>query len=360
MSMRPSSRGIPVTGRILLLVLALITSILLWPSLFVLIRQILFGILLAAAALPFSRRLEKRLSPSLAAFLSIAALFTGALGLIALLVPHIISQISLIIAQAPALLARAQGIWADLSAGEFVSALGIDTSAPQEWLKRLGAWAGEQLPLILSSLGAWADGLSKAFLAPLLAFYFLRDREIFSYHMCLWIPARHRKRALHALKEMRREAGGYIRGQMLVALSVSALTALGLLLLGIPAWLALGLLMGLCELIPYVGPLIGAVPIIIFSLPMGITRLLWALGIVILVQQIESWFLSPHLMAGATGLHPVYVVLLLSAGGLLLGLMGMVIALPVFVCLRGACRVLYATREGENVKTSAAKGKMPD
>ena len=66
---------------------------------------------------------------------------------------------------------------------------------------------------------------------------------------------------------------------------------------------------------------------------------------VIAVQQIEGWFLSPHLMAGATGLHPVYVVLLLSAGGLLLGLTGMVIILPLFLCLRGAGRILYETRE---------------
>lgn len=139
---------------------------------------------------------------------------------------------------------------------------------------------------------------------------------------------------------MRREAGGYVRGQLLVALAVAVLTALGLMIVGIPAWLVLGIVMGLCELIPYVGPLIGGVPIAVFSLPLGMTTTLWALGVTILIQQIEGFFLSPFLMAGATGLHPVYVVLLLTAGGLLMGLPGMMIVLPAFLCVRGGIRVL--------------------
>jgi len=62
------------------------------------------------------------------------------------------------------------------------------------------------------------------------------------------------------------------------------------------------------------------------------------------VQQIEGYFLSPHLVGGATGLHPAYILLLLTAGGLIGGLAGMMLALPLFVCIRGAARVFYATR----------------
>ena len=72
--------------------------------------------------------------------------------------------------------------------------------------------------------------------------------------------------------------------------------------------------------------------------------MLRGLGVAIAVQQIEGFFLSPYLMSGAMGLHPVSVILLLSAGGLLWGLWGMMIALPLFVCLRGAARVFSAQR----------------
>ena len=197
---------------------------------------------------------------------------------------------------------------------------------------------------MIASIGSGVDFISRAFLSPILAYYFLRDREAFSYRLSLWIPSRHRKRFLTALQEMRREAGGYIRGQMMVALSVAALTAAGLLILGIPAWLVLGVVMGICELIPYVGPLIGGIPIVLFSLSQGLSTTLWALGLTIGVQQIEGYFLSPHLVGGATGLHPAYILLLLTAGGLIGGLAGMMLALPLFVCIRGAARVFYATR----------------
>ena len=79
----------------------------------------------------------------------------------------------------------------------------------------------------------------------------------------------------------------------------------------------------------------------------GFHSLLWGLGVTVLVQQIEGYFLSPRLMGEATGLHPVSVLLLLSAGGLLFGLGGMVAAVPAYVCLRGAARVLWETGEKE-------------
>ena len=64
------------------------------------------------------------------------------------------------------------------------------------------------------------------------------------------------------------------------------------------------------------------------------------------VQQLEGFFLSPFLMAGATGLHPVYVALLLSAGGMIAGLPGMMLALPLFLCVRGGARILADSADG--------------
>ena len=143
---------------------------------------------------------------------------------------------------------------------------------------------------------------------------------------------------------MRREAGGYIRGQMLVALAVAFLTAIGLMAVGVNAFMLLGLVMGVCELIPYIGPFIGGIPVVLFTLPLGLSKTLWALGVVIAVQQAEGMFIAPRLMSGATGLHPVYILLLLTAGGLLFGLPGLLLALPLFVCLRGLTRALRLSR----------------
>ena len=340
----PARRGLSRGGRWAVGIGAAVALGLWGKALVQLAVQIVLSCLLCALALPLCRRLEKRRKRPAAALLSVAGLTATALGTVALLMPPLISQITLIVNQAPRFLGWLRLLWQDISRWEWVRALGLDQNGPEQWIAQASQWIAGSLPALLSALAAGADSLSRAFLTPVLSYYFLRDREMFTYRLSLWIPLRHRRRALTALGAMRREAGCYVHGQMLVSLAVAVMTAAGLLICGIPAWLALGLIMGLCEWIPYVGPLIGGVPIVLFSLPMGISSLLWALGITVAVQQIEGYFLSPRLMAGATGLHPAAVLVLLSAGGLLLGLPGMMAAIPAFVCLRGAARVLYDTR----------------
>ena len=341
----PASHGIPRRWRRAIGLGAAILAFLIWPRIGRLLWQMVFALILAAAALPICRRMEAFLPRAWAAGCAAAALALAAVGSIGLVTPMVISQISLIIAEAPRLLDNIQRLYDGMARMEWARLIGLDGEGPRQWIGMLGQWMRENLPGLAAGIGGGIDAVSRAFLSPVLAFYFLRDREMFSYRLSLWIPLKYRQRVLTALQEMRREAGGYIRGQLLVALAVAGLTSLGLLVVGIPAWLVLGLLMGACEFIPYMGPLIGGIPIALFSLPKGLSALLWGLGVTVFVQQIEGCFLSPRLMGGATGLHPVTVLALLSAGGMLGGLAGMVAAVPAFVCVRGAARVLYETRE---------------
>ena len=340
----PIEKGISRTARWGIGIIAAVLVLWTWPSLSKLAGQLIFALLLTALALPLSRRLEKRMNKSVSAALSVLSLMLSLAALAGIIAPHLISQVSLLIAQTPRLFQQLQELWEHWNSQESIRRLGL-SQLPEEWMKRAASWMGENLPKWIAGIGAGADAVSRAFLSPVLAYYFVRDRDMFSYHLSLWIPLRHRRRVLTALQEMRREAGGYVRGQSLVALAVALLTAVGLMIVGIPAWLALGILMGLCEFIPYIGPMIGGIPIVLFSLPIGIASTLWALGVTVFVQQIEGYFLSPRLMAGSTGLHPAAVILLLSIGEYLGGLAGMVAAVPAFVCIRGAARVMYETRE---------------
>ena len=349
----PASRGLPRGARWGLGLGAAALGLILWGPLSQLIWQILFALLLTAAALPLCKRMEGRIGRKPAALVSVSSLALGLIGLAALTTPLVISQVTLVINEAPRWLQTATDMWQDLSQHEWMRLLGLDKIGPSEWAARAAAWLSGSLPGLLAGMVSGIDAISKTFLSPVMAYYFLRDREMFAYRASLWIPGKYRRRVLAAWQEMRREAGGYLRGQTLVAVAVAALTALGLRLVGIPAWLILGLVMGACEWIPYVGPLIGGAPIALFSLPLGMEKLLWGLGVTIFVQQVEGYYLSPRLMSGAMDLHPVYVLGLLSAGGLLGGLPGMVAALPLFVCARGAVRVLTArgADEADEVKT---------
>ena len=318
--------------------------------------QAALAALLACLSLPLCRLAEKRLKRKAAAFFSITGTLLFIAGILLLILPQVIGHLTKLAGQLPGLFATLQNTWQDITKTEWFGALHLDSEMPAVWMKEAGAYLAAEAPRMLSLLAGSVDALSRAFLSPVLGYYFLRDRETFAYQLSLWIPSGKRKTVLKMLQQMKREAGSYLRGQGMICLCVAVLTSLGLMVLGIPSFFTLGVVMGLCELIPYIGPLIGGIPILLFSLPLGITRTLWALLVVIAVQQLEGLILSPHLMAGAVSLHPVYVLLLLSFGGLVGGLWGMMAAIPLFVCIRGAVHVLYVEKQPDKLVKIFRKG----
>lgn len=281
---------------------------------------VLWGCGLMAAALPLCRILEKKLPPGVSALLALMGVGAAVLLLALLVLPAVLRQGREVMGLLPQ-------AWAGLS--PLMALLPLD---------HLARWLAEAMGGLWQRLTAVTAGLGRFLPAPALAFYFLRDRVSIARELCLWAPLGCRARAVRAAREARRELLGYLRGQALTCLSVGALTAVGLLLAGLPAWLLLGLFMGLMEAVPYLGPLVAALPILLFALPRGTAATLWALAVVLAVQQAEGSVLSPRLMAGATRLHPAWVLLIISLGGMTAGLGGMLLALPLTVTLRGAVR----------------------
>ena len=348
MSLTNSNRSLPRHIKFLLIAAAAaVFFLLLRKTLLQLSFQIGLALLIAGVVKPLCVLFERRFTPGAAAFLSLLC-FVLALALFLLLfIPQLISQLSLAINAVPQLIAVLQEIFAQLSASPWFHTLSQFFTPSGDFLQKISQSLLSVIPRAAHGIVRSLSHIMRAFLSPVLAFYFLRDRDFFCFQLSLLIPLRMRKRTLSALREIRREVAGYFRGQLLVSSATGCLTALVLLILGIPSWLPLGILMGVCDFVPYVGPWLGAVPIVLFSLPLGLGTTLWTVAAVALVQQIESIFLSPHFMSGATGLHPAYVLLLLSFGGLIGGLAGMLAALPLFVCLRGAVHALQLCTEKE-------------
>jgi predicted PurR-regulated permease PerM len=308
-----------------------------------LLSQVLLGAAVACALCPLCKLLERGMPRSVAALCTVAALLVAAALLITLLVPPLIRQMSLLADQVPLLMVRLRALTDGLSAR--MNALGLPKLLDEGVWQRAGELAGVTLGGVARQAGGLVAALSRLSLAIVLAFYFLRDREMFLHRLAMLAPLVHRRRALLAAAEMRREVGGYLRGQAIVSVSVGSLTALGLLIAGTPGWLALGVWMMLFDLIPYFGPFLGAIPILIFSMPGGFTQVLWGLGVVLAAQQLENNVISPRVLGGCVGLHPVAVILALSGGSALMGVWGLMLALPAVVAARGALRVLRCREE---------------
>lgn len=309
----------------------------LWRAVTAVAVQLAAAWLLVAAALPLCRRLETTMSASLAAGFSLGALALGLAALVLSVVPPLLRQAGQLSAMAPSLIKWITGM-ADQLRG-WLGEHGVSLAPVRDnLLEKLLIGAGDVMNGLVQRLRQAASSMGTVLLSPLLAFYLLRDRRRVASFLTLLAPVRYRAQVVRAARQMRWETVGYLRGQLLLCAAVGALTSLGLLALGIPGWLVLGLLMGVLELVPYVGPVAAGIPAVLLSLQHGWLRALWTLLVLFGVQQLQGTLLSPRLMSGATRLHPAVVLLAISFGGVLYGPWGMMLALPALVSVRGAVR----------------------
>lgn len=303
----------------------------------VLAMQLLAAALLMTLALPLCRQLERRMPHGAAAAASLAVLLAGAAAAALLIIPLVVRQVQQLTNTLPALLERMKEML-QRGAG-WLESRGLAASALREGL--LGPVTDAAARLVSRAMGL-ATGLlgriGQVVLSPLLAFYLLRDRRRIAPGLTLLLPVGCRARGVRAAREMKRETAAYLRGQLLLSLVVGAMTAGALLLTGTPGWLMLGVLLGVMELVPYIGPVIAGVPAVLLALQGGWGRALWTAAALVVIQEVEGAVLSPRLVGGATSLHPMAVLLVVSAGGMISGALGMVLAIPLVVSLRGALR----------------------
>lgn len=299
--------------------------------------QVLAASLLMLLALPLCRQLDKRLPGGVSAALALAVMLSGAGLVVVLLLPPVVEQVRQLGSALPGLAENLEMHLNRLTAS--MEERGLDlTSLRDGVFQQISTAAGGLVSRAVAMASSLIGNLSKVLLSPLLAFYLLRDRRRIASGLTLLLPVTHRARGVRAAREMKRETAAFLRGQLLLSLAVGGMTALGLMLTGTPGWLLLGVLMGVLELVPYIGPVIAGVPAVLLALQGGWIRALWTLAVLVVIQEMEGAVLSPRLVGNATSLHPMAVLLLVSAGGMIAGALGMVLAIPVIVSLRGALR----------------------
>ncbi|MDR2657698.1 MAG: AI-2E family transporter [Oscillospiraceae bacterium] len=329
-------------GLIALGVGALLALLLWWRALVSVLLTVISAALLASLMLPLSVRFEKRMKPSGAAALALFILITGLLIFLGLIVPTISVQTEQLFLQLPTILER----------------LDVWSSRANEWLDAIGAPSLPDIPgslmnldlsIIVTGIVHYAGGvlgqLAQWLIVPILAFYFIKDRERFCHGLTMMIPIKHRRKAMWIASETRRALLIYVRGHALVSLLVGVLSAVGLLILGVPSWLALGVWIALTDLVPYFGPILGAIPILLFSPALGMTKTLWSLGIILAVNQVEGNFVTPNVIGDHIGIHPVTVLIALLLGNLMFGLWGIVLSLPALIVGKTVARTLHAASE---------------
>jgi predicted PurR-regulated permease PerM len=316
---------------------------LLWPVAAVVLPPLLLAALVVYALDPpvswLGRRGLPRWAGTTLVYLAMIGLLAGS---VALAAPMVGAQVAKLTDAAPDL--QAQG-GALLERG--LGAIGIEiTLAPtadgeeiarevaEETQAALDDEAGrERLATALGGLAGAAAGTAKLLvllaLGPVLAFYLLADLPRVLAAMRRVVPPRHREEVAGLAVAVGRVTGGYVRGQLVVALFVGLAASLGLWLVGLPFWALIGAIAGITNIVPFVGPFMaGLLGIGVALLSDGWGLALWVLAVVVVVQQLESQVAQPLVMGRAVRLHPALVLLSLIAGGGLFGLVGVLLAVP--------------------------------
>ncbi|PIR73419.1 MAG: hypothetical protein COU40_02705 [Candidatus Moranbacteria bacterium CG10_big_fil_rev_8_21_14_0_10_35_21] len=162
-----------------------------------------------------------------------------------------------------------------------------------------------------------------------LAFYMSVVENSIRKFIVLITPAKHHEYAVSLTERIKAKIGKWMQGQMLLMLVVFLLDLIGLYIIGVPYALALAIFAGIMEIIPYVGPIISAIPAVILGFIISPLTGLLVLLLFVIVQQLENNVISPQIMKKTVGLNPIVVIISILVGAKIAGFLGVVFAIPV-------------------------------
>ncbi len=302
---------------------------------YILIGTIFFAYLIYPAV----HRLRRRMPLGLAILVTYAAILVVVTTLGWFVVPRVTEDVGTFVQQYPALVSRVNDIiynpndalTARLPGWMRDEIARIPTQA-EVWIKTRGVESVGQVVLVLA--GGFA-AVATFVIIPLMTAYLLLDLENLKNGLASVVPERRWRGVLSLLADVDGVVGGFIRGQLLVALSVGVLITIALLVLHVRYAFFFGLLAAVGDLVPYVGAILAFLPAFAVAwFGNGIVNALLVLGAFVLIFEAEGHLLAPNIVSKTVSLSPFVVLLALLVGGDLGGIFGLLVAIPIAGILR--------------------------
>lgn len=195
------------------------------------------------------------------------------------------------------------------------------------------------LAFVFESLGTVTAGIFEfiltVLLGPVLAFYFLIDLPSVQKRLFGLVPSDHQDEAAHVGRQLHAAIGGFLKGQLLVAVIVGVMLSFGYWAIGLEFWLLIGLVGGLLNIVPFLGPWVGGIlGVLVAVTTADVSTAIWAVVVAVIVQQVDNNFVSPTVLRATVRLHPAVTLLVLVMGGALAGIWGVLIAVPLVASMK--------------------------
>ena len=283
------------------------------------VLQLFMALLLMTILNPFVRSLSKYRIPKA---VSVLIAYILSFGLFSVVIASIL----------PALIEQTTNLANNLP--NYLQNLGFNNVANEEVLKQfvsqLGSVPGKVVVAVVSLFGNILDILTVA----IFAFYLLLMRDKFDENTEFLFGKEKTKYVSNMINTLEIKLGGWARGQLSLMLLIGVFSYLGFIILGIPYALPLALLSGIFEIVPYIGPVIAAIPAVILAFSISPFLGFAAVGLAILIQQLENYVFVPKIMEKSTGVSPIITLLSLAIGFKVAGIVGMIICVPIVIILQ--------------------------
>lgn len=281
------------------------------------IRELLFALFFAfifmSALKPAVYFLERHRFPRfLASFLTSLGSFFLFLLLISFILPPLVNESLLFIKNIPNLLNEAFP--------RFSESLNVDSFS-------------KYFPNITNNFFNIATNIFSNFIfiisVTVFTFYFLLEEKFIKKFLDRFLIERDSERILEIIDKAEKSMGDWVRGELILMLVIGLMSYIGLSILGIKYALPLAIIAGILEIIPYIGPIISAIPAAIIGFSYSSITGISVLALYVFIQQLENSVIVPFVMKRAVGLSPVVVLIVLTIGGKVAGVMGAMLSIPL-------------------------------
>ena len=307
-----------------------------------------FALMLAYFFDPLYKFLLNKKAPKVLAIIIVFGIIIALLILtIFFLIPSVINQLNILYKEIPNFIENYQNLILSIKPqlSKFINPADVEILLKENLSELQKGVLGFSQSIIIYLSNIVSSITFGIVIIPLILFYLMRDMFIFKENLYIFVSKENKKEFKEVLEEIDHIVSGFIRGRIIVCFIVGTLIGIGLYFLNLKFALIIGVISGVFNFVPYLGPIVGVVLTLIFALGSPWWTLLMIIVLFVLVNQLEAIYLNPNILGKGLGLHPLTVILSMLICGQLLGILGVLVAVPLAAILK-VLAIRYLIQEG--------------
>ncbi|MFI3730963.1 AI-2E family transporter [Vagococcus fluvialis] len=256
------------------------------------------------------------------------------------IIPSLVKQIAALLKSAPTFIKEVESWANEMSHHPMLQNIDFQ-SYLDKWNISIGNIVQTTINGVSSSIGSFVSSIAGIVMlivtVPFILFYMLKDGHKMIPAIQKYFPEKHKGEMVDLLKKMSETIEKYISGQMIECLFVGVGTSLGYMIIGVDYAFLFGVIAGLTNMIPYIGPYIGLAPAVIVTVFADPWKAVFACIVVLIVQQIDGNIIYPNVIGKSLDIHPLTIIIILLVAGNLAGLLGMILGVPFYA----VCKTIF-------------------